>query len=370
MSKGFLRVASVFMTVFLIAGIFYGCDNNSDKDENVVTDPQGMTYLAIEGSDGKTYAGVTDAAGKLYAAPIDDDGSVRTDGELYEVTSYDGTLPTNDTTAVPVDDTGDGYNYADSPVVTDENLSTSKVEVTTKPHSDNTTDSDKTTKSDNTTKSDKTTRSDSTTKSDNTTKTNNTTKPDDDETELLAEKYKKLFASGTYYIEFSSDDMEEPVTAAVKNENIYMKTKLEGMNCTMIYQSQKDNLYVVLNDYRVYCKMPTTMLDELDMSQFGNSSSVVDVTVYDAKIGDRTCRCEAYKLDNGGISVYYFYKNSLVRMDQISEDGSISVMNISKVSSTVEDSLFELPKGFIPFNLSKLNLDMFDDETTTDSTKK
>ncbi len=370
MSKGFLRVASVFMTVFLIAGIFYGCNNNSDKDENTVTDPQGVTYLAIEGSDGKTYAGVTDAAGKLYAAPIDDKGNVRTDGDLYEVTDYDGTLPANDTTVVPVDDTGDGYNYADAPVVTDENLSTSKVEVTTKAPSDKTTNSDKTTKSDSTTLSDKTTHSDKTTKSDSTTKTNHTTNPRDDESELLAEKYKKLFASGTYYIEFSSDDMEEPVTAAVKNKNIYMKTKLEGMNCTMIYQESKDNLYVVLDDYRVYCKMPTTMLDELDMSQFGNSSAVVDATVYDAKIGDRTCRCEAYKLDNGGISVYYFYKDSLVRMDQINEDGTVGVMNISKVSSTVDDSLFELPRGFIPFNLSKLDLDMFNDETTTDSTKK
>lgn len=338
MRKGILRVAAVFMTVFIISGVFYGC-NNTKEDSNTVTDPQGMTYLAIEGSDGKTYAGVTDAAGKLYAAPIDEKGNVLKDGDLYEVTNYDGTLPTNDTTVVNVDDSRDNYNYASASVVTDKDASTSKA----KPES---------------------------TKKNNTTNKNNSTTSAN--SELLAEKYKNLFASGTYYIEFSSDDMDAPVAAAVKNGNIYMKTKLEGMNCTMIYQKEKDNIYVVLNDYRVYCKMPSSMLEELDMADFGSSNNAVkDVVVYEATIGDRDCRCEAYELKNGGTTTYYFHKGTLVRMDQIDNDGTSSVMNITKISSTVDDSIFELPKGFIPFNLSKLNLDdLGDSETTTKNSNK
>lgn len=333
MRKGILRVAAVFMTVFIIAGVFYGCGNKGN-DGNTVTDPQGVTYLAIEGSDGKTYAGVTDANGKLYAAEIDEKGNVLKDGDLYEVDDYDGTLPANDTTAVSVNESQNGYNYASGEVVTDKNASTSKV------------NADKTTKaSSTTTKSDKKT--------------------------LMADKYKKLFASGTYYIEFStdSDDMKDPVTAAVKNGNIYMKTKLEGLNCTMIYQKAKDNVYIILNDYRVYCKMPSSMMDELDMADFSTKSEVKDVTVYEATIGDRDCVCESYENKDGSISTYYFYKNTLVRMDQIDKDGASSVMNINKISSAVPDSLFDLPKGFIPFNLSKLDLDKLSEDETT-ATKK
>ncbi len=341
MRKGIMRVAAVFMTVFIISGVFYGCDN-SKENSDTVTDPQGMTYLAIEGSDGKTYAGVTDAAGKLYAAPIDEKGNVLKDGDLYEVTNYDGTLPTNDTTVVNVNETrNDDYDYAGESVVTDKDVTTSK-------------------KNNQTTKKDSSSKE---TKND----TSSTTKKD----ELLAEKYKKLFASGTYYIEFSSDDMDAPVAAAVKNGNIYMKTSLEGMNCTMLYQKEKDNIYVVLNDYRVYCKMPSSMMDELNMADFGgNNYEIKDVVVYNATIGDRECRCEAYELKDGGITTYYFYNDTLVRMDQVDKDGSSSIMNITKISSSVDDSLFELPKGFIPFNLSKLNLDDFGDEETTTSSSK
>lgn len=333
MRKGIFRVAAVFMTVFIIAGVFYGC-GNKDGDGNTVTDPQGHTYLAIEGSDGKTYAGVTDANGKLYAASIDDKGNVLKDGDLYEVTDYTGTLPSNDTTAVSVNESGDNYNYASESVVTDKDASTSKVTQS------------KTTSGKNDT----------------------TTKPG--KTSLLAEKYKKLFSSGTYYIEFSSDDIDSPVTAAIKNGNIYMQTKLEGMSCTMIYQKKKDNFYVVLNDYRVYCKMPSSMMDELDMANFATKSEVKDVTVYEATIGDRDCVCEAYELKDGGISTYYFYKDTLVRMDQVDKDGTTSVMNIIKISSSVSDSLFELPKGFIPFNLSKLDLDKMLDDDSSSTTKK
>lgn len=331
MKKGIFRVAAVFMTVFIIAGVFYGCGNKDDG--NTVTDPQGHTYLAIEGSDGKTYAGVTGADGKLYAAKIDEKGNVEKDGDLYEVTGYTGTLPANDTTAVSVNESGDEYNYAGESVVTDKDVTTSKVAST------------------------KTTSG----------KTTSTTKPK--ETTLLAEKYKKLFASGTYYIEFSSEDIDSPVTAAIKGGNIYMQTKLEGMSCTMIYQQKKDNFYVVLNDYRVYCKMPSSMMDELDMANFATKSEVKDVTVYEATIGDRDCVCEAYELKDGGISTYYFYKDTLVRMDQIDKDGNTSVMNIIKISSSVSDSLFELPKGFIPFNLSKLDLDKFTDDSSSSSSK-
>ncbi len=330
MKKGLLRVMAIFMTVFMIAGVFYGCDKDTDGS-NTVTDPAGMTYLAIEGSDGKTYAGVTDANGQLYAAPIDENGNVLKDGDLYVVDDYDGTLPTNDTTAVSVDNSApDGYNFGGDVV---------------------TSATDKTTKKPSGSSTTKKPRNDTTTKR--------------EEKELLAEKYKKLFSSGTYYIEFSSDSMDSPVIAAVKNENIYMKTSLEGMNCTMIYQKKKDNVYVVLSDYRVYCKMPSSMLDELDMTDFGDGSEVKDVTVYEATIDDLDCVCEAYQLKNGGVSTYYFYKGTLVRMDQIDKDGATSVMNISKISSTVDDSLFELPKGYIPFNLSKLDLDSFD-ETSAD----
>ena len=51
-----------------------------------------------------------------------------------------------------------------------------------------------------------------------------------------------------------------------------------------------------------------------------------------------------------------------MRLDQISADGTAGIMNITKVSSSVDDSLFELPKAYVPINLS--GLDMSSDESS------
>lgn len=327
----------MFMTILTVAGVLYGCGDTKTPNEGIetITDKDGITYLAIvDDSDGHTLAGVTDENGNLYAAETDASGNVLTDGNLYSV-SYTGELPTNDTTAVSINESQNtDYNYANKDVVTDSTSNVTQAPSTT------------------------TTGASSTEKKET---TENTTSKEET---YLAEKYKTLFESQTYYVEFSTDDetATDPITMAVKNGNIYMKTKFEGMDCTMIYQKKKDNVYIVLSDYHVYCKMPSSMMDELDMSDFGDKSTVKSVEVSDVSLGDRECRCETYTLEDGSVSTYYFYNSELVRLDQISSGGDTSIMNITKISSSVDDSLFDLPKGYIPVNLSKLSLG---DETTT-----
>lgn len=327
MNKSVMRVLAVFLTIVVMAGIFYGCGNKKDNS-GIYVDPAGESYITVQDVDSSdVLVGFTDKDGNIYAAYTDKDGNVLKDGETFPVNNYDGTMPYNDTTAVSVDSGDNSHNWAGEDVVTVS--STASTSGTTAPK-DNT----------------------------NTTgKTETTTKLD---TELLAEKYKKLFASGAFYVEFSTEDedMPEPVTAAVKNGNIYMKTKFENMNCTLIYQKNNDKLYMVLTDFRVYCKMPSDMMEDLDLSNFSSVSGKVKKTeTYEAMLGNRECQCESYYFEDGTVSTFYFYNGELVRMDQIYDDGTSTVMNINKISSQVDDSLFVLPKLFVPLDLSKLNLD-------------
>lgn len=333
MKKSFLRVAAVFMTILTVAGLLYGCGGVKGPNEGIdtITDKDGITYLAIvDENDGHTLAGVTDKDGNLYAAETDASGNVIKDGTLYPVNNYKGELPTNDTTAVSINESqNNDYNYGDKDVVTDTNKTTSVASTST--------------------------TSVPATSVSNSSTVSTTQKPQE---VYLAEKYKTLFQSQQYFVEFSTEDDElttDPVTVAVKNGNIYMKTKFEGMDCTMLYQKKKDSVYVVLSDYHVYCKMPSDTINDLDMSDFGDTSDVKSVEVSDVTLGDRECRCEEYTLEDGSISSYYFYNGELVRLDQISSEGETSIVNITKISSAVDDSLFELPKGYIPVNLSKLN---------------
>lgn len=349
MKKSFMRVAAVFLTILTVAGVLYGCGGTKEPNEGIdtITDKNGITYLAIvDSNDGHTLAGVTDKDGNLYAAETDASGNVLSDGNLYSV-SYTGELPTNDTTAVSINESQSSDNYfADNAVVTD-SKSTTDASATTAASSQNTAEGTTGKTTDATTKPQNT--SAAITAPEKTTAHGKT---------YLAEKYKTLFQSQTYYVEFYTDDDEltpYPVTMAIKNGNIYMKTKFEGMDCTMLYQKKKDSVYVVLSDYHVYCKVPSSMLDDLDVSDFGDTADVEKVRVSNVIIGERDCISEEYKLKDGSVSTYYFYNEELVRLDQISADGETSIMNITKISSSVDDSLFELPKGYIPVNLSKFD---------------
>lgn len=346
MKNKVLTAASAIVILSVMLCFFSGCNDKKDEDNSLtVTDPEGVTYLAIENQDGEVMAGVTDAQGNLYAAEIDDDGNVLSDGKLYLVESYTGTLPHNDTTAVSINQSPQTtHNFAQGDVIIDPDASTAVVYLDDESDDKN---------------SEKVTGS-----NDNTTSSGS--KGDSQKTELMAEKYKKLFASGSYYIEFTAEEenMREPITAAVKNGNIYMRTKLEGMNCNMIYQKEKDAVYVVMTDFRVYCKMPSDMMSELEMTSFGQTEKVKNATVYNAVIDGRDCICESYETESGDVSIYYFYEGDLVRMDQIGADGTVGIMNIIKVSSSVDDSLFELPKAYVPINLSNIPMDT---ETETKS---
>lgn len=340
-----LAMAAIFVTISLIFCFFTGCSNKNKDDSLTVTDPEGTTYLAIENQNGEIMAGVTDADGNLYAAEIDKDGNVLADGNLYPVEDYTGTLPHNETTVVNIQQAPQStHNFAGGEVVKDPSGTTEKIKL------DNDKNSNKTTAASG----------------------NKTTKPSSDKDEpadntdrLMAEKYQKLFASGNYYIEFTTEEegMTEPITAAVKNGNIFMKTSLEGMNCNMIYQKEKDAVYVVMTDYRVYCKMPSDMMNELEMTAFAQIEEVEEVTVYNATIDGKECVCELYETKTGDVSIYYFYNKDLVRLDQMGADGSVGIMNITKVSSSVDDSLFELPKAYVPINLSSLDMGSDDKES-------
>ncbi len=362
MKKGLAKVLAVSMAVFVMTCLFYGCG----KGENVptVTDPDGVTYLAVENTKtGETYAAIKGEDGKIYAAPIKDDGSVDTTGETFEVTNFNGTLPENDTTLVSVNDSqGNTYDFATGAVVTQADATTEVIDITqnsTKKNDENNTTTKKDSSSSTQGKTNPTNATDKNT-SDKTSshKVPATTATAKEEAKLLAEKYKTLFASGTYYIEFSTNDsdMTDPVTAAIKNGNIYMKTQLEGLDCAMIYKKSKDKVYVVLPKYRSYCIMSSDMVEDLDLSNFTELPNVSNVKVYEATVGDKDCLCERYESKSGESATYYFYKSELVRMDQTDANGNVSVMNIIKISSDVPNNLFELPKGYMPINLSMIDL--------------
>ena len=313
----FIAVVIVALSVFCAKVMKKG-----NPQTLIVTDKDGITYLAIYDQNSNLYAGITDGAGNLYAARMDENGEVVMDEAMYAVNNYSGTLPTNNTTAVAIQQTNPtDYDYV--------NVDVSKVEEQT----------------------------------DSTTDVQSPSEAPSGAKTHLADEYIKLFNSGTYYISFSTDDPDLPgnIQTAFKNGNIYMDTVIEDMACQVVYKKNENTGFIVIPDLRVYCILPDDIMAEMSDSNlsFNNDSGVVAVEEFSAVLGDRECKCEEYSYADGSKGTYYFYNNSLVRLDITESDGTTAVYNINSISSAVDDSLFERPKGLVRLNLSWLNMSLF-----------
>ncbi len=328
---------SLFVVIVVCAGVgVYWFTHDSEKPTNsdtYLTDAYGSTYLAVVDGDGHTYAVVTDAQGNRYAAEFNGSEIGSTVGQINDDISLD---------EVPTNFTGEHID------VTVSNKYDGDVATTLPTLPDNSEDKT-TTKKDG--------------KNDNTTTTK---KPDKKPGKLEAyriEKYQKVFSSGTYLMEITTNDPDigdMPVTMAIKNGNMYIDTTIEGMSCKMLYLRNKDTMYLIFDDWKKYCKLPEDMMGEdMDMSAMlneMNESDIGKITVSEVEIGGDKLILESYNSTVDGTTVnYYFDGDTIVRRDNISPSGVVDSTYFARLTTDVPDSYFEIPDGYGYLNLDWLS---------------
>ncbi|MCM1364754.1 MAG: hypothetical protein NC122_05525 [Faecalibacterium sp.] len=337
----FLCIFAVFFAGIAALVVYFTHDPDRPVSSSAipkVTDTAGNTYLAVTDKKSKeTYAVVSDADGKVYAAEINDDGSI---GE--KVSSLDGQYSASD---LPSNYTGPKIDESVNPndftgnvnVVASE---THPVESTTKaaPKEDKTPETPK--------------------------PAENTTEEETPKYKYRIEKYQEIFSSGTYLMEFTTDDEElgsNPITTAVKNGNLLIDAEMQDMKCKMLFLSEKNATYLILDKYRKYCKLPEDLIgDELNMadmnvmSSFSSEVQDKDIEVSTVELNGQSLTCESYVTEDGTTMKYYFSGDTLVRLDNIDKSGTVTSTYFSKITSDVPDSTFDIPSNYGFLNLALL----------------
>lgn len=362
----FLGVLSVIIiAVSAVCAYLFKPEADSETKRPTVTDVSGNVYLAIYGEGGETYAAVTDDVGNIYAAELDSSGNIGStvasiddkvsledipknyDGPKIEETvsnnAYTGVASIVENTTVPVTEpssqvTGTTGSSASTTSPSKQNSTTDKKEeqTTKKPSAVPT--------SGNATQS-----------------TTVASKPT-----YKLQKYQKIFSSETYLMEFTTNDDDlgdTPIVAAAKNGNILIETSVEGIACKMLYIADTDTTYILLDNWRKYSKLPPELLgDDLDMSELSMANNFAadldskEVTVKTVEIGGKLLTCESYYTSKGVLMEYYFDDDTLVRLDSTGTDGQVSSTYISKITTEVPDSTFEIPDGYGYLNLDWLSM--------------
>lgn len=327
------------------AYMLFGRKGPEIEKKATVVDANGSTYLAVvDEKSGETMAAVTDANGDVYAVVTDKDGNLSsTVGNINDKVNKND-LPTNFT--------GENYSVTNTKnytgdVVTDPQTTTTAAASTTKnANTDNKTTTQK-------------------------------QQSDDLKPHRIAYYRDKVFSGGTYLMKFTTNDADmeeslgnEPLTMATKNNNVYVSTKFQSLDCKMLMlapanssKNSNPTIYLMLDKFKIYCKMPSESLGdggELNvggaMKDFGSEVKDSDITVSKVSIDGKELICESYVSKKDGATVKYFFDgDTLVRRDEVDKNGKVDSLFISELTTNVPDSLFEIPKNYRYLNLSAID---------------
>lgn len=320
----------IAFTVFVVIAVSIACSVIIKKTKQrtlVVTDADGVSYVAVFDGDNNKYVVVTDAAGAQYAAPFDG-SKVNMEATFPLQEKFEGTFPYNETKRA------DNININQN----NNEMTSMTGEPQTKPAESQPPQTNESTQSQGESASDTT---------------------ENQPKEYMSDKFVKLFNSNIFTMTFTTDDEEMgEVTMAMQNSKVSMDVTMEGIKARAVIDTQNGTGFLVIPQLRVYCALPEDMAQDLNTAEFGapdvNEAEKADV--FDVTIDGKECVCEEFTYEDGSVRAYYFYNGNLIRMVMI-DDGETSLFNISSLSSEVDHTLFETPKGYIKIDLSKLQLD-------------
>jgi len=143
------------------------------------------------------------------------------------------------------------------------------------------------------------------------------------------------------------------------NIKLYMKDTRVAMEMPMGVTTMRiafdgKAVHMILPATKYYYSQPvengdTGVMDEtLGMWDSIASETMEYVETTNVKIKGNEYVCESYS-DGQNINKYYFNsKDELKRIEFIAPDGTTSIFKVNECSSKVDDSIFEVPKGYNP----------------------
>lgn len=165
---------------------------------------------------------------------------------------------------------------------------------------------------------------------------------------LLSENYVMILQGKT---DMGEGEEEVTMTVAAKGENIYMDVNATSQHATIMYKD--GTTYIISHDEKAYIAMKgkdegtfdedTTFitkddLEAIESQECKKGKETIDGTEYEY---------EEFNTDEDNTTErYYFLNNDLKYVKSIDEDGEEELMKIVKLSTEVDEALFNIPTGY------------------------
>lgn len=175
----------------------------------------------------------------------------------------------------------------------------------------------------------------------------------------------KALESGKFTLNMTlkaASNADTPVVLVSNGKKIAADMTMNGSKVRMIIDD--DGVYVVLPTAKVYVKMASDEIGNMDELKNIASSDGTYVGSAKVKINGEDHTCEEYKSSDGTVIKYYFNsKKEWKRMEVITEDEA-AIYEITSFSNKADESIFSL-KGYADMSALLGQMDM-----VTTTTKK
>ena len=156
----------------------------------------------------------------------------------------------------------------------------------------------------------------------------------------------KALESGKFTLNMTlkaASTADTPVVLVSNGDKIAADMTMNGSKVRMIIDN--DGVYVVLPTAKMYVKMSSDEIGNMDELKNIASSDGTYVGSTKVKINGEDHTCEEYKSSDGTVIKYYFNsKKEWKRMEVISED-EVAIYEITSFSNKADESIFSL-KGY------------------------
>lgn len=165
----------------------------------------------------------------------------------------------------------------------------------------------------------------------------------------------KTLLGDTYIIEIEGDDLAETgekgtLTIAKKGNNILQEVRSGEEKMSVIF---KDNMtYLVVHNQKIYAKAEGRDESTLPEDAFLSEDELEALKTQEYKTGKESVDgkeydYEEFKADEGKTTErYYFDGNELKYVKSIDSNGNEEIMKVVKLSSEVDDSIFDIPADY------------------------
>lgn len=170
----------------------------------------------------------------------------------------------------------------------------------------------------------------------------------------------KILETGTYNMTVLMEDEDQkepmPVAVSVKNGNTYMGMEMEGMSVGMLYRADIDKAYMIIGFFNAYTDVSEDMMGEdFNISQLTDqfkANITSEISVEKGTFEGKSVTTESYT--DGKLRVKYHFDSSdnLVGIEKVDDKGKVDKLVIENFGAEVDDSVFEIPEGYVYMNLS------------------